>query len=211
MAAAPISGFKNISEVHEHDMFMNRLTFPMMRGRVGKEYRIQFDAGMCRKTLMLCHALECYEGKVFWIDSDMIVHATPPDDFLSKILPDDKLSCFLGREYMYTESGFLGINAGHPICKQFIKLLRQTLFSGAVFHLKGWHDCFVYDFVRGHLPQKHFVNLSEDIPKHRGVHPFVNSVLGKYFDHLKGNRKLSGKSSPNDFIEPRSEAYWTNV
>jgi hypothetical protein len=37
----------------------------------------------------------------------------------------------------------------------------------------------------------------------------INSDLGKYFDHLKGDRKEVGKSNkPKDLKVKRTERYW---
>jgi hypothetical protein len=44
---------------------------------------------------------------------------------------------------------------------------------------------------------------------HSGTtHPFINSDLGRYMDHLKGKRKSSGKSRSSDLKTARPEAYW---
>ena len=37
---------------------------------------------------------------------------------------------------------------------------------------------------------------------------FVNSVLGRYMDHLKGDRKEVGASYADDLTSERREAYW---
>jgi hypothetical protein len=39
-------------------------------------------------------------------------------------------------------------------------------------------------------------------------HPFINSDLGKYFDHLKGDRKKQRKSKLGDLVIKRNEEYW---
>lgn len=199
--------FRPISEVAGHDAFMGALKFPLMRGRLKDKYSINWDAGMCRKSLIHAHS-RVFGGKVFWIDADVITHSPVPESFLDEVLPDGKLCCYLGRDYMYTESGFMGFDTAHPHYSQFMQQLESALFSGVFLTLKGWHDCYLFDFVREHFPDRDFLNLAEGIPKHRGVHPFVNSALGKYMDHKKGKRKLSGRSSKNDLIQPRIEPYW---
>ena len=40
---------------------------------------------------------------------------------------------------------------------------------------------------------------------------FINSVLGAYIDHMKGKRKVKGKSSKSDLRGDRHESYWQNV
>jgi len=41
-----------------------------------------------------------------------------------------------------------------------------------------------------------------------GGHPLINTVLGKWIDHMKGNRKVSGKSQRSDIMVKRTEDYW---
>jgi hypothetical protein len=41
-----------------------------------------------------------------------------------------------------------------------------------------------------------------------GGHPLINTVLGKWIDHMKGDRKNIGKSLPKDIIVNRTEDYW---
>jgi len=36
-------------------------------------------------------------------------------------------------------------------------------------------------------------------------------VLGEYIDHMKGKRKIKGKSSANDLRIKRDQDYWKNV
>ena len=45
----------------------------------------------------------------------------------------------------------------------------------------------------------------------RGHHVFINSVLGDYIDHMKGKRKIKGKSSQSDLRIKRKEDYWQNI
>ena len=45
----------------------------------------------------------------------------------------------------------------------------------------------------------------------KGHHVFINSVLGAYIDHMKGKRKVKGKSSKSDLRGDRNESYWQNV
>jgi len=41
-----------------------------------------------------------------------------------------------------------------------------------------------------------------------GGHPLINSVLGKWLDHMKGVRKSEGRSRDKDLIVARTESYW---
>ena len=41
-----------------------------------------------------------------------------------------------------------------------------------------------------------------------GGHPLINSVLGKWLDHMKGVRKGEGRSRASDLMVARTESYW---
>ena len=43
-----------------------------------------------------------------------------------------------------------------------------------------------------------------------GGHPLINTVLGKWIDHMKGDRKVTGKSKASDIMVNRTERYWSN-
>ena len=42
-----------------------------------------------------------------------------------------------------------------------------------------------------------------------GGHPLINTELGKWMDHMKGDRKTAGKSKRSDIMVNRKEDYWT--
>ncbi len=184
--------------------------FPLMTGNVNGKYNINYDAKMGRKSFMLAHALKTFGGKVFWLDADSITHSKVPETFLDEVLPDDKMCCFLGRDnWYYTESGFLGYNASHRHAQSFADAVVSTFKTGAIFTQPGWHDCYAFDLIRKQAPAEWFNNLAGGLP-HGTMHPFVNSVLGKYMDHRKGPRKHS-RSTQKDLVKTREEAYWQNV
>lgn len=189
--------------------------FPIMQGRVDQEYyTIRYDARMARKTFMQAHACETFGGKVFWVDADTFTFTALPESLFDEVLPDDKLCCFLGRDggpIPYTESGFIGFNALHPQCASFMAAYQAFFEQGLIFTCPGWHDCFGFDTVRRSFPKEIFVDLGWG----SGVqhpHVFINSILGKFMDHNKGNRKVVGHSDPaKDLAEPRQEEYWKNL
>lgn len=193
--------------------YMDSLRFPIMHGIVGNGYDINFDARMGRKTFMQVHAARKYGGKVFWIDADCVTKKHVPERFLDDCLPDDALCCFLGRDgWYFTESGFIGFNADHPLSSRFFKNYVHVFIVGSIFAQApqyddqgrlvggGWHDCVAFDAIRqimGNGPE--FVNLAKDVPfKH--MHPFQMSAPGKYMWHLKGNRKDTKELKPGDIV-----------
>lgn len=184
--------------------------FPVMNGDTGF-YNIQYDARHIRKALIELHGLKTFGGKIYWADADIVTHSKVTEDFLNSILPDDKFSCFCAREgWMYTETGFIGFNSDHPIYESFAKAYREVFFSGVIFTLQGWHDCYGFDLVRKVFKDYDaFVDLAKDLPKGT-MHPIVNSILGSVIDHKKGLRKISG-SKQSDLVVERSEPYWKNA
>jgi len=66
---------------------------------------------------------------------------------------------------------------------------------------------FVFDSVRVKFPFLEQLNWSEGIITGEG-HPLINSAWGAYLDHLKGDRKMLGKSKRSDLKINRTEDYW---
>ena len=54
-------------------------------------------------------------------------------------------------------------------------------------------------------------NISEGHPHIPGGHVFINSPLGAYMDHLKGPRKLDGRSKRKDIYRPHKNDYWDKI
>ena len=199
--------WRPIEEVEFLNDYMGNLRFPIQHGMVGDHFDMWFDAGMGRKAFMQMHAMRQYGGKVFWIDADTVTHAHVPENFLDRMLPDDKFSCYLGRDGWYhTESGFIGFNGNHPIASRFAKNYLHVFITGSIFAClihgrPGWNDCCGYDAVRAimSMPDE-FVNLAKDLPQ-RTMHPLANLEAAKYFYHFKGNRKDTQTLQKGDIIE----------
>ena len=194
--------------------YMDNLRFPLQHGIVGDRYDINFDARMGRKTFMQVHAARTYGGKVFWIDADCVTQSHVPERFLDDCLPDDALCCYLGRDgWYFTESGFIGFNANHPIASKFFRNYVHVFIVGSIFAQApqynekgqyaggGWHDCIAFDAIRhlmGNGPE--FVNLAKDVPLGT-MHPLQNCAPGKFLVHLKGDRKNTGKLKEGDLVQ----------
>ncbi len=195
--------WRPIEEVEYLQDFLNNIKhFPIMNGIVGDKYDINYDARMARKAFMEVHACRQYGGKVFWLDADASTEKHVPEVFLDQCLPDDKFSCYLGRDgWYFTESGFLGFNADHPLAKEFFRNYLHLFITGVIFTQQWWHDCIGYDCTRflanrnGH--EGEFVNLAAGVPKGH-MHPYMISAPGQYMTHWKGDRKDTGKLRPED-------------
>ena len=205
-----------IEEVEFLQDYIDCLRFPIQHGIVGDAYDINYDARMARKAFMEVYTARKYGGKVFWMDADAVSYRHVPEVFLDQQLPDDKFSCYLGREgWYFTESGFIGFNADHPLAKDFFKSYLHIFITGVIFTQSptynqqgqlssgGWHDCVGFDCTRFLANQRGnedaFVNLSAHVP-HGTMHPHANSEIGKYVKHLKGNRKETGELKEGDVV-----------
>lgn len=120
---------------------------------------------------------------------------------------------YLGRgENYHSECGFVGYNLDHPATRNFITELTDMYNQDRIFELPEWHDSYVWDVVRRKYQTTNpFYNISGTLPKTgRAGHPFINSELGRFMDHLKGSRKTQGRSRSRDLIAARPEHYWQN-
>jgi hypothetical protein len=139
-----------------------------------------------------------------------------PINFLQDLLPQDTMLTYLGRERgnqaIYPECGFVGYNLNHPEVQNFINEWEQLYKTGDIFNLLEWHDSAVFwHLSKKYKTEKHIT--VNDIGYNAGVsghHVFVNSKLGMYIDHLKGdNRKKIGRSEIQDFNT--TQPYWENT
>jgi len=159
-------------------------------------------------------AERCDTDWLIWLDADTYCHSPVTYDQLRQFTPSRAWMSYLGRGKKWPECGFYGINLKTKPGKWFLKKF-ETVYEEAesgIFKMDEWHDSFVFEEVRKKVQGKFdgfpYYNISGDLINGEG-HPFINSDLGKYFDHLKGDRKDIGKSNkPKDLIVNRTEGYW---
>ncbi len=176
---------------------------PVKCGKGGKEYNMQLDARrFAHKTFCVIHGTQNIDADiVFWFDADTVALRDVSMSFIQSLLPPEYYTSYLGRGETYSECGFVGYNINHPAHKEFMSAWREVYLSGKLFELSEWHDCTSYDYVRSQLEREVKINSKNLSGNLITGHPFVNTVLGEYFDHLKGiKRKKVGKSLPRDFI-----------
>lgn len=150
-------------------------------------------------------------GWLIWLDADTVTHSPIGLSDLDSLCPSDAIIGYLGRgEKYHSECGWVAYNLDRPETRTFIQDLRAMYDTDRIFELEEWHDSYVWDVVRRrYQTQNKFYNLTSTMPKPgRAGHPFINSALGKFMDHLKGSRKQEGRSRPHDLIVARSESYW---
>ena len=135
---------------------------------------------------------------VVWLDADTFIFKPMPIGFLANLLQPDTMLTYLGRDTIYPECGFVGYNLKHRETQNFINDWKKLYTTGNIFHLDEWHDSAVFwHLVKIYLEER--TVIVNDIGYKKGVeghHVFINSDLGNYIDHMKGNRKQKGFSSP---------------
>jgi hypothetical protein len=150
-------------------------------------------------------------GWLIWLDADTCTHSTISLADLERLCPNDAMISYLGRgERYHSECGWVGYNLDHPQTRNFITELTGMYNQDRIFELQEWHDSYVWDVVRRRYhTDNQFYNLNTTIQK-PGLagHPFINSDLGKFMDHMKGARKHTGRSHKKDLVIPRTESYW---
>lgn len=149
---------------------------------------------------------------MFWLDADVKAFRPIPDDFFETLITPKAYCAYLDRGKKYSETGFIAYNLKHQYHREFMERIERYYVSGRIFKLRQWHDCEVFDSVRKEMTHEKKIttqNLTPPLYKHN--HPFVNSPLGKYLDHLKGNRKDKGTSHSWDIKMNITEDYWKKV
>ena len=139
---------------------------------------------------------------LIWLDADIKTHKKIPLIFFDKLVKKNSYISYLGRENVslrhltYSECGFLIFDTHHSTHRIFWEEMMSMYSGGKLFNEKEWHDSYIFDQVRKKIEKEYNVlnlNISKlglvDIEVKNDDHVFVTSVLGKYMDHKKGNRK----------------------
>lgn len=145
---------------------------------------------------------------LIWMDADTVCHSAITELDLARLCPTDRDLCFLGRRGKFSECGLYAMNLHSPAIQIFLKQF-QWMYDHAengIFKQDEWHDSFIFDVVRKQIVLKE-LDWSGHLITGEG-HPLINSEWGAYLDHLKGKRKISGRSSSTDLKVQRTEAYW---
>jgi hypothetical protein len=153
-------------------------------------------------------AKRCSADILMWMDADTVCHSPITLETLDRLIPNKIDICYLGRQGKYSECGLYSIALGSPFAQNFLREF-QRMYDEAedgIFQLDEWHDSFVFDAVRNKIETIEH-NWSSGIIKGEG-HPLINCEWGAYLDHLKGDRKASGKSLARDLRVTRKEKYW---
>jgi len=153
-------------------------------------------------------------GWMIWLDADTHTHSPVPVDWLSRVCPDSAMISYLGRgEKYHSECGWVAYNLDHPETRNFIRDFVGMYNTDRIFDEREWHDSYIWDVIRKqYQPNNNFFNLNPSWnDKGLAGHPFINSELGLYMDHVKGDRKTYGHSKPKEVISHPDHPYWQRV
>ena len=203
-------------------LYLKQYNTPKANGIRNDKRDFKYDAiKFCYKVFAQCNMIRNSKAdKIIFIDADTLTFDKPPIEKLDKLLPNNKLCAYIGRpnnkRLPFAETGFIMYNLKHPNIQEFADVFENLYSSGKLFDLEYQIDCFVFDTARNETENKYNVS-SIDITGEFGLgkkHPFINSILGTFMDHLKGdNRKTLGKSNLEDFkdrikVERIKHSYW---
>lgn len=187
--------------------------------RKGKQPGIGFRWDAVRfshKVYAVCdHARQHAADVMFWMDADMVCHSPVTEDFINSQIPVAYGIAFLGREKKFTECGLYALNLRDSATTSFVGQFQGAYDDGSIFDMSEWNDCWVFDRIRERVQLQHpswqQLNWTAGFTKQGEGHPLINTPWGAYLDHLKGERKQTGRSTAKDLVVPRSESYWSVV
>lgn len=202
---------RNLKAVPQFRSFVRRHRFDQqLRGLIPrscwsaaerrKGYSFRTDAlKFFRKPLALDDAAttlgESYDGYLVWFDGDTRFRDTPSQSTLRKVLPaGGEAVTYLGRAGRHSECGFLGFKL--PEAREVVRTWAWAYYIDWFVELDEWHDSFVFDAVRAKLERDGACPVYRSLSRNPADgHPWLDSPLYPWSDHLKGSvRKSRGWS-----------------
>jgi len=142
---------------------------------------------------------------ILYSDADTLYHAPPNLDYLREICPADSLCTFFDRPRFRDETGFYMHNPKHPKAKDWANRMEEIYLKDELW---GWPDqqADQYTMARG---RDSFMSCKQmDLMQyHRNLglnnkDPVPYSPLKKFMNHLKGQKKLQGKTADDPSVFP---------
>lgn len=145
---------------------------------------------------------------LIWIDADTRFFADVDMAELALLAPPDSVvSCL--RRPQHSECGFVVYNLRHPEAPRLLQEFEDMYAKDLFLAEREYHDSYLFDVVRKRA-QKRGARVHDiaDGAGWQASHVLINSRLGRFMDHMKGNRKAEGRSRAADLLVQRDEAYW---
>ena len=155
---------------------------------------------------------------LWFLDADIITFDKIPMSWLEHIIPDKSFTSYLGRPKKgFSETGYYAFNTAHKYAREFFERWQTYYDKDRFLELKGYTDSFTFDGARIELEKEGKIK-NEDLNDgrfaggRRSRHPFINSELGQYMDHLKGyDRKTAMTSKKRDLTTNQTHPYWKTL
>jgi len=174
-------------------------------------YKIfRYDAvKFSHKVYCIYHAATTIETDyLIWLDADSFTFKDISADLFPQLVTKTHYLTYLGRDgydtkgkFLYSECGFIIYNVNHSQHLPFQNTMVDMYNSGSLFYEKEWHDSWIFDIIRGLFEGKGLIKNININTLNSLKHPFINSILGVYIDHLKGVRRKSKKKSSIEDLE----------
>ena len=195
-----------------------------------QQYKFEYDAIRFSYKVFAC--IDAYQktkpDMLWFLDADIITFEKIPMSWLEHIIPDSAFTSYLGRPKKgFSETGYYAFNTAHKYADEFFKRWEQYYAEDLFFNIQkgflnhfpitGYTDSFTFDAVRLEMEQAGKIK-NEDLNDGRWAgsrkarHPFINSELGQYMDHMKGyDRKAQMSSTKRDLTTKQTHPYWKTL
>jgi hypothetical protein len=202
-----------------------------------RDYHKEFKWDAVRfanKVYAVFDAVERSKDWCVWMDADSIIHSDWGYDEFIDCLPDTSWITYVGRGKgvnpgpegklvvkNWPECGFYGLNLNDQTCHRFLEEFERMYEDpeNGFFTLEEWHDSYIFGAILFDLKLRHpnvldysaEIFLQNKAKTGGGGHPLINSKLGRWMDHMKGDRKFAGSSKKKDIMGHRDEPYWQTI
>ena len=195
-----------------------------------QQYKFEYDAIRFSYKVFAC--IDAYQktrpDMLWFLDADIVTFEKIPMSWLEHIIPDTAFTSYLGRPKKgFSETGYYAFNTNHKYANEFFKRWEQYYAEDLFFNIQkgflnhfpiaGYTDSFTFDAVRLEMEQAGKIK-NEDLNDGRwsggrkARHPFINSELGQYMDHMKGyERKAQMSSRKRDLTTKQTHSYWKSL
>ena len=155
---------------------------------------------------------------LWYLDADLLTFEKIPMSWLEHIIPDTAFTSYLGRPKKgFSETGYYAFNTAHKYAMEFFERWQTYYDKDRFLELKGYTDSFTFDGARLELEKEGKIK-NEDLNdgrwsgERKSRHPFINSELGQYMDHMKGyDRKARMSSKKRDLTTKQTHPYWKTL
>lgn len=203
LCTLPRGSFRLLSEIPGCVEFIERhKADPLKNGRapppgvmwkaseLAAGYSFKWDAvKFSRQGFIPLDAMDhCTTDFLCWLDADVVTFKPVPPKAIEQLLPWGISIAYLGREPKWPDIAFQ-LYRVNPTAAGFLEDFRDLYNEDYIFKLPQWHSAYAWQ----HCAKK-WRQSTRDLTPGGSGHVWFQSPLGKWTDHLKGNRKQTGQS-----------------